>query len=82
MKESHPKLKPVEALSRGIYFAGCAQSPKDIPAAVAQASAAASKVLAIFSKDKLEKDTLVAVVDEDRCSGCGVCVSICPYGAM
>ncbi len=82
LKESHPKLKPVEALSRGIYFAGCAQSPKDIPAAVAQASAAASKVLAIFSKDKLEKDPLVAVVDEDRCSGCGVCVSICPYGAM
>jgi len=82
LKESHPKLKPVEALSRGIYFAGCAQSPKDIPSAVAQASAAASKVLALFAKDELEKDPLVAVVDEEHCSGCGVCISVCPYGAM
>lgn len=82
LKESHPKLKPVEALSRGIYFAGCCQAPKDIPSAIAQASAAASKVLALFSKDKLEKDPLVAVVDEEHCSGCGVCISVCPYGAM
>ena len=81
-KESHPKLKPVEALTRGIYFAGCAQAPKDIPSAVAQASAAASKVLSIFSKDKLEKDPLIAVVDEEHCSACGICVSVCPYGAM
>jgi len=82
LKESHPKLRPVEALSRGIYFAGCAQSPKDIPSAVAQASAAAAKVSTIFSRDKLEKDPMVAVVDEEHCSGCGVCISVCPYGAM
>ena len=82
LKESHPKLKPVEALSRGIYFAGCCQAPKDIPSAIAQASAAASKVLALFSKDRLEKDPLIAVVDEEHCSGCGICISICPYGAM
>jgi len=82
LKEAHPKLKPVESLSRGIYFAGCAQSPKDIPATVAQASATASKVLAMFSRDKLEKDPMVAVVDEEHCSGCGICISVCPYGAM
>ena len=82
LKEAHPKLKPVEALSRGIYYAGCAQAPKDIPAAVAQASAAASKALALISKDELEKDPLIAVVDEEHCSGCGVCISVCPYGAL
>lgn len=82
LKEAHPKLKPVEALSRGIYFAGCAQSPKDIPAVVAQASASASKVLSIISKDELEKDPLIAVVDEEHCSGCGVCISVCPYDAI
>ncbi len=81
-KESHPKLKPVEALSKGIYFAGCAQFPKDIPAAVAQASGAAAKVLTIFSRDELLKDPLIAVADEEHCSGCGVCIGVCPYGAI
>ncbi|MBC7081109.1 MAG: CoB--CoM heterodisulfide reductase iron-sulfur subunit A family protein [Thermoplasmatales archaeon] len=80
-KESHPKLKPVESLSRGIYFAGCCQSPKDIPSAVAQASASASKVLGLISRDRLEKDPLIAFVDEN-CSGCGICISVCPYGAL
>lgn len=82
LKEAHPKLKPVEALSRGIYFAGCAQAPKDIPSSVAQASAAASKAITLLAKDRLEKDPMVAVVDEEHCSGCGICISVCPYGAI
>ncbi len=81
-KEAHPKLRPVEALTKGIYLAGAAQAPKDIPEAVAQASGAAAKVVAMFSKDKIEKEPLVAVVDEEHCSGCKTCISVCPYGAM
>ena len=54
---------------------------RDIPDTVAQASAAASKVLEMFSQKELQHDPMVATVDEDRCSGCGVCVTLCPYGA-
>ncbi len=81
LAEAHPKLRPVETLTSGIFVAGAAQGPKDIPETVAQASGAASKVLALFSKDTFERDPLIADVDEDLCVGCGVCVEICPYGA-
>jgi len=81
LSEAHPKLRPVETLTSGIFLAGAAQGPKDIPETVSQASGAASKVLALFSKDTFERDPLIADVDEDLCVGCGVCVEICPYGA-
>ncbi len=81
LTEAHPKLRPVESVTSGIFLAGCAQGPKDIPETVAQASGAASKVLALFSKDKLYHEPVIAEVDEDRCSGCGICVPVCPYGA-
>ena len=81
LTEAHPKLRPVETLTPGIFLAGCAHAPKDIPDTVAQASAAASKVLEMFSQKELQHDPMVATVDEDRCSGCGVCVTLCPYGA-
>jgi len=81
LAEAHPKLRPVETLTSGIFLAGAAQGPKDIPETVAQASGAASKVLQLFSKDTFERDPLVAYVDEDACVGCGVCVDLCPYGA-
>lgn len=80
-KESHVKLRPVESNTMGIYIAGCCQGPKDISSSVAQAGAAASKVLALFSSDKLKTDPVVAMVDESLCVGCGICVSNCPYGA-
>jgi len=80
-KEAHPKLRPVEAVTRGIFFTGCCQSPKDIPSSVAQASAAASKVIAMFSHDKLEKEPIVAVFG-DACTGCRTCFYICPFNAI
>ena len=80
-KEAHPKLRPVEAVTRGIFFAGCSQAPKDIPASVAQASAAASKVIAMFSHEKLEKEPIVAMFG-DACTGCRTCFYICPFNAI
>lgn len=80
--EGHPKLKPVETNTAGVFLAGACQGPKDIPASVAQGSAAAAKVLAMFSKDQLESDPAISVVDIKRCIGCGKCISTCPFGAI
>ena len=65
----------------GFFLAGCSQSPKDIPETVAQASAAASKVLEMFSHKELSIEPLIASVNDDLCSACRLCISICPYGA-
>lgn len=81
LTEAHPKLRPVESLTPGIFIAGCAHAPKDIPDTVAQASAASSKVLGMFGQKELSHDPMVAFVDEDLCSGCGLCISLCPYDA-
>ncbi|WP_027183552.1 CoB--CoM heterodisulfide reductase iron-sulfur subunit A family protein [Desulfovibrio inopinatus] len=80
--EGHPKLKPVETNTAGVYLAGACQGPKDIPSSVAQGSAAAAKVLGLFSKDKLESDPQVSHVEIKRCVGCGKCVETCPFGAV
>lgn len=80
--ESHPKLKPVESNTAGIFLAGACQAPKDIPDAVAQASATASKVQMLFSRDKLEREPYVSEVRPDRCFGCFSCESVCPYLAI
>jgi heterodisulfide reductase subunit A len=80
--EAHLKLRPVESSTAGIYLAGACQSPKDIPDSVAQASASASKVLALFSKDKLEREPVIAINNENTCAGCWGCVLACPYGAI
>lgn len=79
--EAHPKLRPVESLVPGFFLAGCAQTPKDIPETVAQASAAASKVLEMFSKKELTAEPMVVSIDEEMCSGCKLCVVTCPYEA-
>ena len=79
--EAHPKLRPVESMVSGMFLAGMAQGPKDIPETVAQASGAASKVLAMFSADELTHDPIVAEVDENVCCGCKLCISQCPYEA-
>ena len=81
LTEAHPKLRPVEASSAGIYLAGCAQGPKDIPDTVAQAGAAASMATMLFAREYLVQEPLIAGVDEELCSGCGICVSVCPYDA-
>ena len=80
--EAHAKLKPVECATAGIYLAGACQGPKDIPETVSQASAAAAKVMTLFAKDQLERDPVVARVDERRCAACFACRKVCPYGAV
>jgi heterodisulfide reductase subunit A len=80
--ESHPKLKPVETNTAGVYLAGACQGPKDIPASVAMGSAAAGKVMALFSKGRLESDPQVATVNPIRCIGCLKCLRTCPFGAI
>ncbi len=79
--EAHPKLRPVETLTAGIFLAGVAQGPKDIPEAVAQASGAAAKVLQLFSHPEMTASPLVATVIAELCAACGACVSACPYNA-
>jgi heterodisulfide reductase subunit A len=79
--EAHPKLRPVESLTAGIFLAGAAQFPKDIPETVAQASGAASKVLSLFSQRKMVQEPTIAYVDRELCSGCGLCIPACPYEA-
>ena len=81
LTEAHIKLYPVESSTKGIYLAGCGQSPKDISDTVSQALATASKIQALLSTDKLLQDPLIAFVEEGICSGCGICVEICPYEA-
>jgi heterodisulfide reductase subunit A len=81
LTEAHPKLRPVESNTAGIFLAGAAQGPKDIPEVVAQASGAASKAIAILSQSEITFEPTIAGVDEDLCSGCGVCVGVCPYNA-
>jgi len=81
LMEAHPKLKPLESLQSGFFLAGAAQGPKDIPEAVSQASGAAAKVLTLFSEDEVLHEPIIAMVDEDKCSGCGICIGTCPYGA-
>ena len=80
--ESHPKLKPIDSATDGIYFAGAAQGPKDIPYSVAQASAAASRSARVMSHDEWEIEPIIAYVDPSRCTKCGVCTTKCPYGAI
>lgn len=82
INEAHPKLRPVETNTAGVYVAGACQAPRDIPDAVAMASATASKVLGLFSAKELEREPLVARVDTARCVGCFHCQRVCPYGAV
>ena len=80
--EAHPKLRPVESPTAGIFLSGMCQGPKDIPETVAQASAAAAKVIGLLSKDKLHCNPCVAHSDEMLCNGCSTCEKVCPYGAI
>ena len=79
--EAHPKLRPVESLTAGVFLAGAAQFPKDIPETVAQASGAAAKVLRLFSQRQMVQEPTIAYVDPEICSGCGLCIPSCPYDA-
>ena len=86
--EAHPKLKPVETNTAGIFLAGACQAPRDIPESVAMASGAAVKVAGLFSKDELTREPIIAVVNRQAppayssCVGCFLCLSACPYQAI
>jgi heterodisulfide reductase subunit A len=82
IREAHPKLKPVDTAISGIFVAGAATGPKDIPETVSNASGAASRAAGILSQDELEIEGTVAIVDEDLCRGCGLCAEACPYAAI
>ncbi len=82
LKEAHPKLRPVESLTAGIFLAGAGQAPKDIPEAVSQASGAASKAVGLLAQKELTHSPEVCHINEDICSGCAICVQICPYDAL
>jgi heterodisulfide reductase subunit A len=80
--ESHPKLKPVDAPTQGVFFAGCAEGPKDVKDSVTQASAAAARAQIILNRPTIRLEPVVAWVDPDLCNACGRCVRVCPFHAI
>jgi heterodisulfide reductase subunit A len=80
--ELHPKLAPVSTATDGIFLAGTCQGPKDIPDSVAQAGAAAAEALSLVDRGTVEIQPYVATVDEALCSGCRLCLGLCPYDAI
>ena len=80
--EAHPKLRPVDAATGGIFFAGCAESPKDIRDSVTQASAAAARAGILMAKGKVTVEAITPFVYRDKCKACGLCVKVCPYNAI
>ncbi len=82
LMESHPKLKPVDAPTKGVYIAGCTESPKDVKDSVTQAGAAAARVGALLNAGKVTVESITCHIDQEICNACGLCVDICPYGAL
>jgi heterodisulfide reductase subunit A len=80
--EAHPKLQPVDSATRGIFFAGCAEGPKDIKDAVTQASAAAARAIRLMNPKELQVEAITAEVVPDECTSCGICAKVCPFGAI
>jgi len=82
LKEAHPKLRPVDTPTKGVYIAGAAESPKDVRESVTQASAAASRASILLNKSKFAVEAITAVVDEGLCKMCGQCADVCPFGSI
>jgi len=82
IQEAHPKFRPVDTLTEGVFLAGTVQGPKDIPDTVAQASAASARAIRLMNQGEYALDPVVAFVHEDACDGCGLCVPACPRGAI
>jgi heterodisulfide reductase subunit A len=80
--EAHPKLRPVDAATGGIFFAGCAESPKDIKDSVTQASAAAARAGILMAKGKVTVEAITPISYPEKCKACGLCVKVCPYNAL
>ena len=82
LMEAHPKLRPVDSPTKGVYIAGCAESPKDVKDSVTQASAAAARTEILLNAPKIKVEAITAVVDEDLCKQCGQCADVCPFSAI
>jgi heterodisulfide reductase subunit A len=82
VREAHLKLAPVEAPTKGLFLAGCITGPKNILESIRMGSAAAAKAMSLLSKGKLKIEPMIAQVNEEKCSGCAICVGVCPYGAI
>jgi len=80
--QAHPKLRPVETFTDGIFLAGCAIAPTDIPESVVQGAAAAENILKLFSQDVIDAEPMTSIVDTTRCSGCQWCLQVCPFKAI
>ena len=80
--EAHSKLRPVDAATGGIFFAGCAESPKDIKDSVTQASAAAARAGILMAKGKVTVEAITPIAFPDKCKACGLCTKVCPYNAI
>ncbi|MBE0512306.1 CoB--CoM heterodisulfide reductase iron-sulfur subunit A family protein [Candidatus Bathyarchaeota archaeon] len=81
LMEAHLKLRPVDTTMDGIYLAGVASGPKDVPESITSAKAAAARAAILMANKKMKSEAITAVVDEDLCIGCGLCEELCPYGA-
>ena len=82
LKEAHAKLRPVDTPTKGVFIAGAAESPKDVRESVTQASAAASHAAILLNKSRLKVEAITAIVDEELCKMCGLCVPVCPFSAI
>jgi heterodisulfide reductase subunit A len=80
--ERHPKLDPVATMTDGVFAAGCALGPRDIPASVSNGAAAAARILGRIQQKEMALEPVRATVDEARCSGCRICNDLCPYNAI
>jgi heterodisulfide reductase subunit A len=80
--EKHPKLDPVATMTEGIYIAGCAQGPKDIPSSVSQGAAAAARVVSKIQQKEMALEPIRASINQDKCSGCRICNNLCPFNAI
>jgi heterodisulfide reductase subunit A len=80
--ERHPKLDPVATMTEGVYIAGCAQGPKDIPASVSQGAAAAARILGKIQQKEIAMEPVRATVNQEICSGCRICNNLCPFNAI
>jgi heterodisulfide reductase subunit A len=80
--EAHVKLRPVDFATDGIFVCGLAHYPKNVSEAITQAKASAARAMTILTKKYLQAEGKVSEIRKDRCSGCGLCVEICPYKAL
>ncbi len=80
--EAHPKLRPVDTVIEGVYLAGCCQGPRDIPDTVSQAKAAAASAMIPLCQGQVKVEAVTSIIDEELCSGCGICAEMCVYDAL